>query len=917
MAALVAIALPAFIQSAAANHGSRTLEVTPEVQSIPFGTTTTTLTAVLSDPAETTVNIDWENEGDGEVTFQARDATCDIPAGQQSCTITVSGTGSDYWRVWIDHDKVNSTAEVDEDEERISNPDTDCNQAQDQAGNCVSAPPPFGDATGPGDASLACSVIDDLLVYAPTDEPDCTDVVRVSWVGAPGVVTTMDCDDLGGTDTERETVSEGDSVDYECSVFDQNGDLMAVDVYGEVESGANDPDEGTSYGEPDYLCPATYLDPPTQIFPSECSVTVEPVRNQTGTAEICWWVVAEGEDIGTVGASRCAGETTGENQTNNAGDDTPHNDLADQTEATWQDPSTFVLDCQPETDTNPAGTSHTLVCSARSPSTDQPVAGVAIDVEASGANNPDSDALLQTPDFTCTTEATGSCSITHGPGGSGSTTGTGGTTYRAWIDADGSNLVAEADTTEGQNEQTTPGATAEPDNTDVITKEWTEQAGELTVSPTSDTASIGECNPFTYTLINDQDDPVQGATLDLEQVHERAQNSTADDEPAVDFCVPASGPNPSDVDTADGDLGPGSSQITDREDPDNPGTAGGETVGTTDSQGRITIGVTVAPDNNSDGSGVVEVTGFLDEDNNDDPDDGEPQVNAVKTWSPPSEGARTIDCEPETQSQEAGGEATVTCTVRDADGNLIQGQSVTFSEDGEGDFTTPTTTTTNDSGEVSASVSATAAGTQTVTGTITESTGADTAECERPADDPEGSPAGVCSDSVTVTWTPSTQDRCPGYEDVEGNHIVGTDGDDTLTGTEGDDIICGLGGDDAIDGNGGNDIILGGSGNDDISGGGGADVIKGQGGNDTVRGGAGNDKIRGSGGKDTLIGGGGKDDIRGGAGADKVSGNGGNDRLYGNGGPDRINGGAGKDFCKGGGGKDKIRKCEKGQTKNG
>src|SRR3989441_12561288 len=102
--------------------------------------------------------------------------------------------------------------------------------------------------------------------------------------------------------------------------------------------------------------------------------------------------------------------------------------------------------------------------------------------------------------------------------------------------------------------------------------------------------------------------------------------------------------------------------------------------------------------------------------------------------------------------------------------------------------------------------------------------------------------------------------------------IVGTEGDDVIVGTSGDDVIQGLGGNDNIDGGDGNDLICGGAGNDVIYGGAGDDDLEGdsligtdgndvlRGGDDTIHGGPGIDDMDGDlliglGGNDVLIGG--------------------------------------------------------------
>lgn len=147
----------------------------------------------------------------------------------------------------------------------------------------------------------------------------------------------------------------------------------------------------------------------------------------------------------------------------------------------------------------------------------------------------------------------------------------------------------------------------------------------VSISPATDTAEVGSCNPFVVTVTDIDGEPVQGVTLDVEQRHELAQDNIAGNEPQVGFCTPE-GPNTSAVDADAGDLDPPD------EDPDNVGTAGGESVATTNGDGQITIGVDVTPANGSDGSGDVALAAFVDNTGDDDPDSDEPQDTATNTW---------------------------------------------------------------------------------------------------------------------------------------------------------------------------------------------------------------------------------------------------------------------------------------------
>jgi beta-lactamase superfamily II metal-dependent hydrolase len=103
---------------------------------------------------------------------------------------------------------------------------------------------------------------------------------------------------------------------------------------------------------------------------------------------------------------------------------------------------------------------------------------------------------------------------------------------------------------------------------------------------------------------------------------------------------------------------------------------------------------------------------------------------------------------------------------------------------------------------------------------------------------------------ITRSYSVDDSARCPGYEDVAGNHIVGTNGPEVLDGTADKDIICGLRGSDEIAGAGSRDVLIGGAGVDEMLGGGSNDRLLGNRGNDDLDGGPGRDRCRGGEGKD-------------------------------------------------------------------
>ncbi|MBI4729150.1 MAG: hypothetical protein HY775_06555 [Acidobacteria bacterium] len=263
----------------------------------------------------------------------------------------------------------------------------------------------------------------------------------------------------------------------------------------------------------------------------------------------------------------------------------------------------------------------------------------------------------------------------------------------------------------------------------------------------------------------------------------------------------------------------------------------------------------------------------------------------TETWT--ARTSRRVDLTPNTDSNGTGTQHIVTATVTDALGNGVAGIGVTFSLSGVGTFSDGTCCVkvmpTGADGTAAVTTASTTVGTQTIVGTIDPSGGPD--GCDEPANVPEpGDPAGVCTETVTKTWTTPAPPapECPGYEGDPRADIIGTDLADTLTGTAADEIICGLSGDDTLNGGGGNDLILGGGGADVLYGGDGNDSLNGGTGADTLYGGAGDDVLAGVDGADTLYGGPGDDTLWGGTGNDVLAGHAGDDALHGGAGTDRA-----------------------------
>lgn len=166
--------------------------------------------------------------------------------------------------------------------------------------------------------------------------------------------------------------------------------------------------------------------------------------------------------------------------------------------------------------------------------------------------------------------------------------------------------------------------------------------------------------------------------------------------------------------------------------------------------------------------------------------------------------------------------------------------------------------------------------------------------------------------AVDLTELDPPQDPAEANEwegSYENEHVLGMDGNDTLSGDpegvapaglESHDFINGNKGDDSIEGGVGDDTLHGGQGDDEVRGGVGDDKVYGDKGDDTIAGDAGDDMLRGGEGADSLLGDEGNDTLYGGMGNDVLDGGMGNDMLSGDMGIDILYGGEGDDVLMGG-----------------
>ena len=339
---------------AVANHGTRTLQLTPETDDNPVGTTHT-LTATLSSAVDGTsgaIEVDFEITGPGDTdgnTPSSPDTGCTVAVGS-TCTVTymssVAGTGTITG--WIDHGN-DATVEADPTEGA-------------DAGN-PAVHEPSGGTDVPGG----------------TAEPDLTDVVTKTWVAALPTGTTLDCDDASGDDTETNPVTgTGSRETYTCTVIDTapNPDVPVSGARIDVENlnGANDPDNSAAAGTPDFN------DACTTGGNGRCTITIAATESQAGPADICFWIDDDVDNVfDPAGAENDGGDC--EEPVN-----APENDdKTDTVIKTWSGGALAPrnIDARPEEATNAPGTVHRVTAVVTDREGD-PVSGVTVTFTETG-----------------------------------------------------------------------------------------------------------------------------------------------------------------------------------------------------------------------------------------------------------------------------------------------------------------------------------------------------------------------------------------------------------------------------------------------------------------------------------------------------------------------------------------------------
>jgi len=209
------------------------------------------------------------------------------------------------------------------------------------------------------------------------------------------------------------------------------------------------------------------------------------------------------------------------------------------------------------------------------------------------------------------------------------------------------------------------------------------QATTVTLSPDSDTAAVGQCNPFTATVA-----PVGSeVTVNIQEAVPTNAGATTVN---IGFCNPSgtspegngTGPTTAGAGTAANNTTPASPSPSQCTNTNGNGTGAApvdnaksknvscnRVFDDTDNNGSIVFGVT------SNTVGTMSVNAFGDTNPNGAQDATESGETSTKTWVANDKTASgdKIDCEPESATRPANGDFDFTCIVTDANGNPLAG----------------------------------------------------------------------------------------------------------------------------------------------------------------------------------------------------------------------------------------------------
>ncbi|MFN2587486.1 MAG: Ig-like domain-containing protein [Actinomycetota bacterium] len=473
-----------------------------------------------------------------------------------------------------------------------------------------------------------------------TDDADDADVVLKTWQRP----ARLDCTPESDTNPSQTTHQ------INCVFTDASGNAIQLPeeqlIDFEIISG---PNANLTPGFRDFECPSN--NPTTN---NNCNAQYTDQAGfdaNNATDVICAWISHDGDDdqFAPAGGPEDGGEC--DNEAPGADGD---NDETDVMLKSWQAPAPVPatqVNAEPETDTNPVGTQHTIGVFAGG-ANNQPTTSTPIRADIR-PGSPNQQNQVQA-EINCVQDNTAGPGITFGPGESqthecsytGQNAGT--DTVRVFADSNNNGIFDQG----------------EP--FDDVTKTWSGAAFALAMTPDTDSAPAGTCNEFTVTITDANGNPVVGQIVDVQQSLQGAGNEPGETR-ELSFCDPPAGPNP----TTPG----GPTQFTDvQNNPTGTGQPGAQTtvhaeVGPTNNQGQVTFGITIN-DVPQGQTATVNVRSWIDTapgGDNDVFNAGEPTDTSVKTWTPGGAGSVTaLNAEPETATNPIGTSHQVTVQLTPA-----------------------------------------------------------------------------------------------------------------------------------------------------------------------------------------------------------------------------------------------------------
>jgi hypothetical protein len=385
-------ALSAFLVSAPqAQAVGETLQVNKEVNTLPGGTPVT-LTARLSKQATADVLVNFTASSPATPST----ASCTVAAQASTCQVTFNSDtkGKSLVRAHI------AAGSEDTTEGRLSNSDgalplltspADCRAEDDELLQSTCRPP--GTPVEIGSKA----------------EPDGTDVVEITWTSF--INARLDCDDsnpANGEDVEYNPPSMREE-SYGCL-------LTSLDTPPVPIAGARiDAERLGGLGDTDVDAKADFDDLCTTDASGRCTAKVQILNNEKGATTVCFW--AEPGDTGDAPNDRFSKAGTGIDggdcsDGREAVDEAEANDVTDAVLLDIDDPRAIRLDAGPESAVSGPGSRFSYAARVWD-QFDNPFLGdTEIRAEYFAGSPLDADGNTPaSPDATCRTGASGSCSI--------------------------------------------------------------------------------------------------------------------------------------------------------------------------------------------------------------------------------------------------------------------------------------------------------------------------------------------------------------------------------------------------------------------------------------------------------------------------------------------------------------------------